>query len=36
MYYDALGSLEDDPARAMVSPSLMGSCGVMPLTVLST
>ncbi|ROW09834.1 hypothetical protein VMCG_02520 [Cytospora schulzeri] len=36
MYYDALGSLEDDPARAMVSPSLMGSCGVMPLTIIST
>ncbi|KUI68543.1 hypothetical protein VM1G_04416 [Cytospora mali] len=36
MYNDALGPLEQDPARAMVSPSLMGSCGVLPLTIIST
>jgi len=35
IYHDALKTLEDDPGRAMVSPSLMGSCGVVPLTVIS-
>ncbi|KAK3352582.1 hypothetical protein B0T25DRAFT_606549 [Lasiosphaeria hispida] len=35
IYYDALCTLEDDPSQGMVSPSLMGSCGVVPLTVIS-
>ncbi|KFY02315.1 hypothetical protein O988_02207 [Pseudogymnoascus sp. VKM F-3808] len=35
IYHDALGPVEQDPAAAMVSPSLMGSCGVVPLTVIS-
>ncbi|KAK3389622.1 hypothetical protein B0H63DRAFT_537638 [Podospora didyma] len=35
IYHDALCTLEDDPLHAMVSPSLMGSCGVVPLTVIS-
>ncbi|POS78376.1 hypothetical protein DHEL01_v203230 [Diaporthe helianthi] len=36
IYHDAISTLHDDPGKAMVSPSLMGSCGVVPLTVLST
>lgn len=36
MYRDALNSLEENPAHAVVSPSLMGSCGVLPLTIIST
>ncbi|KAK1749519.1 hypothetical protein QBC47DRAFT_311778 [Echria macrotheca] len=35
IYHDALCTLDEDPLRAMVSPSLMGSCGVVPLTVIS-
>ncbi|KAK2067230.1 hypothetical protein P8C59_000988 [Phyllachora maydis] len=35
MYDAALRTLEDTPAPAMVSPSLMGSCGVVRLTVIS-
>ena len=35
IYNDALCSLEDDVARAVVSPSLMGRCGSVPLTVIS-
>ncbi|KAI1096053.1 IQ calmodulin-binding motif protein [Rostrohypoxylon terebratum] len=35
MYYDALCTLNDDLASGMVSPSLMGSSGTMPLTITS-
>ncbi|KAI1767247.1 hypothetical protein GGR53DRAFT_136174 [Hypoxylon sp. FL1150] len=35
MYHDALCTLDDDLGCGMVSPSLMGSCGTMPLTILS-
>ncbi|KAI1264247.1 phospholipase D/nuclease [Xylariaceae sp. FL1019] len=35
MYHDALSTLDDDPGRAMVSPSLMGRYGTVPLTVIS-
>ncbi|KAI0600074.1 hypothetical protein F4775DRAFT_547947 [Biscogniauxia sp. FL1348] len=35
MYHDALCTIEDNPAYAMVSPSLMGSTGTMPLTIMS-
>ena len=35
IYHDALCTLDDDPSVAMVSPSLMGSCGVVPLTIIS-
>lgn len=35
IYHDALCSLEEDLARAVVSPSLMGRCGSVPLTVIS-
>ncbi len=35
LYHDALSAVEEDPARAMVSLSLMGSCGVVPLTIIS-
>ncbi|XXG94350.1 hypothetical protein Hte_000604 [Hypoxylon texense] len=35
IYHDALCTLDDDPACGMVSPSLMGSCGTMPLTIFS-
>ncbi|KAK4159842.1 hypothetical protein QBC43DRAFT_293598 [Cladorrhinum sp. PSN259] len=35
IYHDALCTLEDDLARGVVSPSLMGSCGSVPLTVIS-
>lgn len=36
MYHDAINSLEENPAHGVVSPSLMGSCGVLPLTIIST
>lgn len=36
MYHDAINSLEENASHAVVSPSLMGSCGVLPLTVIST
>ncbi|KAJ0118029.1 hypothetical protein J7T55_014482 [Diaporthe amygdali] len=36
IYHDAIGTLHDDPGHAMVSPSLMGSCGVVPLSIIST
>ncbi|KAH8764390.1 hypothetical protein F5883DRAFT_498020 [Diaporthe sp. PMI_573] len=36
IYHDAISTLHDDPSKAMVSPSLMGSCGVVPLTIIST
>ncbi|KAI9776650.1 MAG: hypothetical protein M1839_009456 [Geoglossum umbratile] len=36
VYHDVLSALEDDPLAGMVSPPLMGSCGVLPLTVIST
>lgn len=35
MYHDAINSLEENPAHGVVSPSLMGSCGVLPLTIIS-
>lgn len=35
MYHDALCTLDKSVSGAMVSPSLMGSCGTMPLTVIS-
>ncbi|KFY24031.1 hypothetical protein V493_05478 [Pseudogymnoascus sp. VKM F-4281 (FW-2241)] len=35
IYHDALGPVEQDIAAAMVSPSLMSSCGVVPLTIIS-
>ncbi|OBT81150.1 hypothetical protein VE02_10057 [Pseudogymnoascus sp. 03VT05] len=35
IYHDALGPVDQDIASAMVSPSLMGSCGVVPLTIIS-
>lgn len=35
IYHDALCTLEEDPASAVVSPSLMGSYGVIPLTIVS-
>ncbi|KAI1640079.1 hypothetical protein F4809DRAFT_638000 [Biscogniauxia mediterranea] len=35
VYHDALCTIEDNPANAMVSPSLMGSNGTMPLTIIS-
>jgi hypothetical protein len=36
VYHDVLSALEDDLLAGMVSPPLMGSCGVLPLTVIST
>ncbi|KAK5654513.1 hypothetical protein OQA88_7142 [Cercophora sp. LCS_1] len=36
IYHDALCALEDDPINGVVSPSLMGSCGTMPVTIIST
>lgn len=36
IFHDALGPVEKDIETAMVSPSLMGSSGVLPLTILST
>ncbi|KAJ6488552.1 hypothetical protein C8R47DRAFT_483886 [Mycena vitilis] len=35
LYHDALCVLDHDVASAMVSPPLMGSCGTIPLTVIS-
>lgn len=35
IYHDALLCLEEDPLRGMVSPSLMGSHGTMPLTAIA-
>ncbi|KAI0872686.1 phospholipase D/nuclease [Hypoxylon argillaceum] len=35
LYHDALCTLDDDPGRGMVSPCLMGSCGTVPLTIIS-
>ncbi|KAL2022871.1 hypothetical protein VTK56DRAFT_4402 [Thermocarpiscus australiensis] len=35
IYHDALCTLDEEPSRAVVSPSLMGSYGVVPLTVIS-
>lgn len=35
-YSDALGALENQPLAGMVSPSLMGTYGVVPLTIIST
>jgi hypothetical protein len=35
IYHDVLCTLNDDPKAGMVSPSLMGSSGVLPLTVIS-
>ncbi|KAK4152999.1 hypothetical protein C8A00DRAFT_44007 [Chaetomidium leptoderma] len=35
IYHDALCTLDQDPRRAMVSPSLMGSYGTVPLTIIS-
>ncbi|KAI3322071.1 phospholipase D/nuclease [Xylariaceae sp. AK1471] len=35
LYHDALCTLDDDPRRGMVSPSLMGSSGTVPLTIIS-
>ncbi|KAI9763874.1 MAG: hypothetical protein M1840_009058 [Geoglossum simile] len=36
VYHDVLSALEGDPLAGMVSPPLMGSCGVLPLTIIST
>lgn len=35
-YYNALRSLENQPMAGLVSPSLLGSSGVVPLTIVST
>ncbi|OCK73767.1 hypothetical protein K432DRAFT_410420 [Lepidopterella palustris CBS 459.81] len=35
-YHDALLTLEHDPMMGCVSPALMGSCGVLPLTVIGS
>ncbi|KAE8447727.1 hypothetical protein EG329_010534 [Mollisiaceae sp. DMI_Dod_QoI] len=35
MYHDALCTLDNSVSGCMVSPSLMGSCGVIPLTIIS-
>ncbi|KAJ6608617.1 hypothetical protein B0H10DRAFT_2067394 [Mycena sp. CBHHK59/15] len=35
LYHDALCTLDHDVASAMVSPPLMGTCGTIPLTVIS-
>ncbi|ELR10669.1 hypothetical protein GMDG_04936 [Pseudogymnoascus destructans 20631-21] len=35
IYHDVLGPVEHDISAAVVSPSLMGSCGVVPLTIIS-
>ncbi|CAJ2512434.1 Uu.00g054490.m01.CDS01 [Anthostomella pinea] len=35
VYHDALCTLEHNPAHGMASPSLMGSSGTMPLTIIS-
>lgn len=34
IFHDALVTLESDPLMGVVSPSLMGSCGAIPLTVI--
>ncbi|KAK0659484.1 hypothetical protein QBC41DRAFT_287008 [Cercophora samala] len=36
IYHDALCTLNEDPSRGMVSPSLMGSSGTIPLSIIST
>lgn len=36
MYHDAINSLEENASHAVVSLPLMGSCGVLPLTIIST
>lgn len=36
IFHDALGPVEKDISTAMVSSALMGSSGVVPLTILST
>ncbi|EFX05520.1 iq calmodulin-binding motif protein [Grosmannia clavigera kw1407] len=36
IYRDVLAVVEESPDRAMVSPPLLGSCGVTPLTIIST
>ncbi|KAH8809008.1 hypothetical protein F5884DRAFT_674832 [Xylogone sp. PMI_703] len=36
IYHDALCTLDYSISSCMVSPSLMGSCGVIPLTIIST
>ncbi|KAK0726417.1 hypothetical protein B0T21DRAFT_293280 [Apiosordaria backusii] len=36
IYHDALCTLDEDPSRGMVSPSLMGTCGIIPLSIIST
>ncbi|KAJ5225933.1 hypothetical protein N7468_007158 [Penicillium chermesinum] len=35
VYHDALGSLENDPLTGVVSPPLMGSTGIVPLTIIA-
>ncbi|KAJ3578547.1 hypothetical protein NPX13_g2023 [Xylaria arbuscula] len=35
LYHDALCTLEDNPERGVVSPRLMGSSGIVPLTIIS-
>ncbi|KAI1114468.1 hypothetical protein F5Y14DRAFT_170199 [Nemania sp. NC0429] len=35
LYHDALCTLDADPERGVVSPNLMGSCGTVPLTIIS-
>jgi hypothetical protein len=35
IFNDSLCTLEHDLSRGMVSPSLLGSCGVVPLTIIS-
>lgn len=36
MYRDALLSIDEDLEQAVVSPSLMGASGTLPLTIIST
>ncbi|KAJ4413624.1 hypothetical protein N0V85_003484 [Neurospora sp. IMI 360204] len=35
IYHDALCTLNDDPLKGMVSPPLLGTCGTVPLTIIS-
>ncbi|KAI0433610.1 hypothetical protein F5Y09DRAFT_52337 [Xylaria sp. FL1042] len=35
LYHDALCTLDDNPERGVVSPCLMGSSGILPLTIIS-
>jgi hypothetical protein len=35
MYHDALCTLDKDPLIGCVSPSVMGSCGTLPLTIIA-